>query len=209
MVRDVSDDFDEMIDEFKKMFNVDSDIFEVDFFFIPESGIDLKSKRTGKNIKGFKVSYHFEAGMEKPDIKIEGIIDEKKIREQLKDIDLNKYPNLKNILDSKSVSEIDANSLLFDSPLEKNVSSTSEPYTEINDKKDSSEIILEIPGIEQENIQLKFNEYGNQVKITADNGQRKYSKIISLPFKSSELDCELEVNNGITIIKASKTKTNK
>ena len=205
----MSDDFDEMIDEFKKMFNVDSDIFEVDFLFIPESGIDLKSNRTGKNIKGFKVSYHFEAGMEKPDIKIEGIIDEKKIREQLKDIDLNKYPNLKNILESKTINEIDATSLSLDSSLEGNDSSTSEPYTEINDKKEYSEIILELPGIEQDNVQLEFNEFGNQIKISAKSGKRKYSKTISLPFKSSELDCDLEVNNGIAVIKASKTKTNK
>ncbi|HEC37881.1 MAG TPA: hypothetical protein ENI29_06565 [bacterium] len=205
----MSDDFDEIFDEFKKMFNVDSDIFEVDFLFIPESGIDLKSNRTGKNIKGFKVSYHFEAGMEKPDIKIEGIIDEKKIREQLKGIDLNKYPNLKNILESRAVNEIDVTSLSMDFPLEKNVSPTSEPYTEIIDKKDYSEIILEIPGMEQDDIQLEFNENRNQLKFTVENGERRYSKIIFLPFKSSKVDCELEVNNGIAILKASKTKSNK
>jgi HSP20 family molecular chaperone IbpA len=204
----VSDDFDEIIDEFKKIFNVDSDAFEVDFLFIPESGIDLKSYRNEKKVKGFKISYHFETGMEKPEIKIEGIIDERKIREQLKGIDLKKYPNLKNILESK-VNEIDATTLSLDFPLEKNDSSILEPYTEIIDKKNYSEIILEIPGMEQDDIQLEFNENGNQLKFTVENGERRYSKIIFLPFKSSKVDCELEVNNGIAILKASKTKSNK
>ncbi|HDZ18278.1 hypothetical protein LCGC14_0590810 [marine sediment metagenome] len=205
----MSDDFDEIIDEFKKMFNVDSDAFEVDFLFIPESGIDLKSDRNEENVRGFKISYHFETGMEKPEIKIEGIIDKKKVREQLKGIDLDKYPNLKNILGSKAVNEIDASNLSLDFSPEENVSSILEPYTEISDKGDYSEIILEIPGIKQENVQLEFNEYGNQVKFTAENGDRRYSKIIYLPFKSSKVDCELEVNNGIAILKASKTKSNK
>lgn len=204
----MSDDFDEIIDEFKKIFNVDSDAFEVDFLFIPESGIDLKSDRNEKIVNGFKISYHFETGMEKPEIKIEGIIDERKIREQLKGIDLKKYPNLKNILESK-VNEIDATTLSLDFPLEKNDSSILEPYTEIIDKKNYSEIILEIPGMEQDDIQLEFNENGNQLKFTVENGERRYSKIIFLPFKSSKVDCELEVNNGIAILKASKTKSNK
>ena len=203
----MSDDIDEIIDEFKKMFNVDSDAFEVDFLFIPESGIDLKSDHNEKEVKGFKISYHFETGMEKPEIKIEGIIDEKKIREQLKGVDLDKYPSLKNIMDSNGTNELDATTLSLDFPLEENVSSILEPYTEITDNRDYSEIVLEIPGIEEDNVNIEFNEECNQIMFTAENGARKYSKVISLPFKSSKLDCDLEVNNGIIILKARKSKT--
>jgi len=203
-----SDDFDEFIDEFKKMFNVDSDGFEVDFLFIPESSLDLNSDYHEEKVKGFKISYHFEAGMEKPEIKIEGVIDEKQIREQLKGIDLNKYPNLRNILKSRSVNEIDAANLnlSLDTFVEEDDSNILVPYTEIIDKKDSTEIVLETPGIKENNVNIEFNEDGNQLIFSAENGVRRYSKTISLSFKSSKKDCELEVNNGITILKARKSE---
>ena len=202
----MSDDFDEIFDDFKKMFNVDSDEFEVDFFFIPESSIDLNSDQNEKEVKGFKISYHFETGMEKPEVKIEGVIDEKQIREQLKDIDLNKYPNLRNILESRSVNEIDASTLSLDTFIEEDDSNILVPYTEIIDKKDSTEIVLETPGIEENNVNIEFNEDGNQLIFSAESGERKYSKTISLSFKSSKKDCELEVNNGIAILKARKSE---
>lgn len=202
----MSDDFDEFIDEFKKMFNLDSDLFEVDFLFIPESSLDLNSDHYEEKVKGFKISYHFETGMEKPEVKIEGMIDEKQIREQLKGIDLNRYPNLRNILESRSVNEIDAGILSLDTFIEEDDSNILVPYTEIIDKKDSTEIVLETPGIEENNVNIEFNEDGNQLIFSAENGERRYSKTISLSFKSSKKDCELEVNNGIAILKARKSE---
>jgi len=202
----ISDDFDEIIDEFKKMFNVDSDTFEVDFLFIPESGLDLNSGHVEKDVKGFKISFHFETGMEKPEIKIEGIIDEKKIREQLEGVDLNGHPNLKNVLESKFVTEIDATSLSMDSFIEEADTNILVPYAEIIDNNDSTEIVLETPGIEENNVHIEFNEDSNQLIFSAENGGRRYSKTISLPFKSSKKDCELEVNNGIVILKARKSE---
>ena len=52
----MSDDFDEFIDEFKKMFNLDSDMFEVNFLFIPESSLDLNSDHYEEKVKAFKIS---------------------------------------------------------------------------------------------------------------------------------------------------------
>ena len=203
-VRSVSDDFDEMIDEFKKMLNLDSDAFEVDFLFIPETGIDIDSGPTEKDVKGFKISYHFEPGMEKPDINIEGMIDEKKIREHLKNIDMSKYPNLNNILESKSSNEIDASRLSLDYPQREDEHNGIEPYTEITDWEDFTEIVLEIPGMEEDNVSIEFGEEGRKLIFTAENLERKYSKIINLPFESSNFDCELDVNNGIAHLKVNR-----
>ncbi|MFX1600126.1 MAG: hypothetical protein ACFFB6_05970, partial [Promethearchaeota archaeon] len=74
------DEFDDIIDEIKKYFKIDSDKFDVDFLFIPESESNINLKPKNEKIKGFKISYHFETGMEKPEIRIEGNIDDKRIR---------------------------------------------------------------------------------------------------------------------------------
>ncbi|KKN20778.1 hypothetical protein LCGC14_0932090 [marine sediment metagenome] len=201
----MSDDFDEIIDEFKKMLNLDSDAFEVDFLFIPASDVDLDLGRDKKNIEGFKISYHFETGMEKPEIKIESNIDKSRIREYLKDIDLSKHLNLKNINNSKLIKEIDASKLSLDSYRQENDLYVLEPYTEITDEKDLSEIILEIPGMEEDNVSIDFSEEGRRIIFTAENKNRKYTKKIALLFKSSKRDYKLEVNNGLAILKVYKS----
>jgi len=110
-VRNVPDDFDEFIDEIRKYFKIDTDLFDVDFLFIPESEKNLDLKPKDNRIKGFKISYHFETGMEKPEIRFEGNFDDKRIREYLKNVDFLKYPDLKKIFETKSIEEIDASEL--------------------------------------------------------------------------------------------------
>lgn len=201
----MSDDFDEIIDEFKKMLNFDSDAFEVDFLFIPASDVDLDLDRDKKNIEGFKISYHFETGMEKPKIKIESNIDKSRIREYLKEIDLSKHPNLKNIINSRPIKEIDVGKLSLDFYRQENDLYVLEPYTEITDEKDLSEIVFEIPGMEEDNVRIDFSEEGRRIIFTAENKNRKYTKSIPLPFKSSKRDYKLEVNNGLAILKVYKS----
>lgn len=199
-MRNVLDDFDDFIDEFKKNFKINSDIFDIDFIFIPESKNNLEIKPENKNIKGFKVSYHFESGMDKPDIKIEGNIDENRIRELLKGMDMSKYPKLKKMFERKSVSEYDANMLSLETQESKENFEYLEPQTEINDYKDYSEIVFEIPGISREDIEINFNDLGNQLRIKAENKNRKYMKTVKLPFISSLKDYDIEVKNGLAII---------
>lgn len=200
----MSDDIDELIDEFRKYFNLDSNSFEIDFLFIPESKTALNSKHDEKEMKGFKISYHFETGMEKPEIKIEGNIDEKRIREQLKDVDLNKYPNLKKILDSKIIEEIDAGDLSLESPLQEDDYYTIEPYTEIINKENSIEIVFEIPGMEENDVRVDFSEEDSRLLFFAKNKERKYTKIIPIVYKSPNVDYNLEVNNGLAILRVNK-----
>ncbi|MFW9987451.1 MAG: Hsp20/alpha crystallin family protein [Candidatus Odinarchaeota archaeon] len=196
----MSDDFDDFIDEIKKNFKIDSDIFDIDFLFIPESKNNLGIKPEKKNIKGFKVSYHFESGMDKPEIKVEGKIDENRIRELLKGMDISKYPKLKNMFKAKSVNEYDANMLSLETQEHKENFEYLEPQVEINDYKDCSEIVFEIPGMNKEDIKIDINEGGDQLTFKAENKNRKYMKTIQLPFISSLKDCDTEVKNGLAII---------
>ena len=204
-MRNVLDDFDDIIDEIKKRFKLDSDVFDVDFLFIPESKNNLGLKPENKNIKGFKVSYHFESGMEKPEIKIEGNVDEKRIRELLKNIDLSKYPTLKKMVETKSMNEYDANLLSLESHEQEEDLYILKPQAEINDYNDYTEIVLEIPGMSEEDVIINFTDGGNQLIFKAENKNRKFMKTFQLPFISSPKDYELEVKNGLAIIVAKKS----
>ncbi|MFX1329880.1 MAG: Hsp20/alpha crystallin family protein [Promethearchaeota archaeon] len=195
------DDFDDIIDKIKKYFKLNSDIFDIDFLFIPESKKDFKLDPEDKNIKGLKVSYHFESGMDKPEIKIEGNIDKKRIHDYLKNVDLSKYPTLERLFDTKFMEEIDASELSLEYTRDSKDLSVLEPITEINDCKDFTEIILEIPGMRKEDVQINYSEEGTKLIFKAENQFRKFMKHIYLPFKSSFKDSQLEVNNGLAIIK--------
>ncbi|UCC20052.1 MAG: Hsp20/alpha crystallin family protein [Promethearchaeota archaeon] len=194
------DDFDDFIDDIKKYFNINSDMFDVDFLFIPESERDSGLKPQNKKVKGFKISYHFESGMEKPEIRIEGNIDDQKIREYLANVDLSKYPTLKRLFDTETLEPIDANKLSLDLSEQVDNLSILEPYTEINDYKDYTEIILDIPGMSEKNIKIDISEGGTQLIFNAENKSRRFMKNIYLPFKTNAESYDLEVKNGIGII---------
>lgn len=196
------DDYDDIFDELKKYLKYDSSLFDVEFFIFPESG--FKKDLDDLDQKGFKVSYHFEKGMDKPDIKIEGDIDENKLREYMKKFDIKNDPRLEKFFmkpNKTSKRVYDANELSLE-PCDRNdPSCVVEPYTEINDSEDSTEIIIEIPGINQEDILVNFHDEGRKLTFSAQNEKRNYVKQIHLPFKSSMDNYSIEVNNGIAILK--------
>ena len=76
-----------------------------------------------------------------------------------------------------------------------------EPYTEITNNPDFNEILIEIPGVNKEDVNVGFKEAGKKLVFTAESKSRRYLKMIALPFKSSEENLDLEVNNGIAVIK--------
>jgi len=203
-VRNELDDFDDIIDEIKRYFKLDSEIFDVDFLFIPESKIDLDVNPENKNVRGFKVSYHFESGMEKPEIKIEGNIDENRIRELLKDVDISRYPTLNKMFEPSSLKELDAKTLSLEYPIQDEDLYILEPHTEINDYNEYTEIVLEIPGMSEEDVIIDFSEGGNKLIFNAENKNRRFMKNVHLPFASSPKGIEMEVKNGLAIIIAKK-----
>ncbi|MFX1574934.1 MAG: Hsp20/alpha crystallin family protein [Promethearchaeota archaeon] len=200
------DDFDDFIDEIKKYFKIDSDIFDVDFLFLPESEIYRDKIFNDKNVKGFKISFHYETGMDKPEIKVEGNLDDKKLHNYLKNIDISKYPKLKELFNLVPKNEIDAGELSLEFNNRNKDIDFLEPYTEIIDTNDTLEIIFEIPGMDKDNVKISFNEEGNELIFNAENETHKYTKNISLSFNSSKKEVKLDVNNGIANIKLNKYK---
>ena len=199
MVRDMSDDIDDIFDKIRKYFKFNADIFDLDFFVFPEP--DLNSEMNpDKTERGFKVSYHYESGMDKPDIKIEGDIDEKKLRDLLKDRNIKVDPKLNKMLKSPIKNGINAEELTLELCKHDDSSCVIEPYTEINDNIEFTEVILEVPGIEKEDIILGINGIDKKLTVSAESPKRKYFKHITIPSNCVMDDYTLELKNGIAIL---------
>ena len=193
------DDYDDIIGKLKKFFNFDSNLFDMDFFIFPEMSKKLDPKK--KRSKGYKISYHFETGMDEPEIKIEGDIDEKELNQYLKEYDFGKDPRFKVLKRPTRKELIDAKELSLEPTEQQEKSHITEPFIEVNDFTDFTQIIIEVPGIEKGDIKLDLNDKGNKLIISAENQIRKYIREVYLPFKTSLKNYNIEVNNGIATLK--------
>ncbi len=198
------DEYDDLFDKIKKYFKIDSDIFDVDFLFIPESENSLDLKPENDHTKGFKISYHFERGMDKPDVRIKGNINKRQIRDYLNKIDLSKDPYIEKIFNASPTEEIDVNNLSLDFSEDTIDLPIVDPDTEVNNYNDAAEIILDIPGINKEDVLIELKKNGTELIFSAENRNRKYNKILTLPFKCNLENCKIEVKNGLAIIKIKK-----
>ncbi|MFX0031787.1 MAG: Hsp20/alpha crystallin family protein [Candidatus Hodarchaeota archaeon] len=197
----MSDDYDEYDDFFeiiKKYLGINTDMFDVDFLFLPEIGSDPQSKEGA----GFKVTYHFEAGMDRPEVRIEGDFDEKKLQDYFERINYSNYPNFKVISQKINKKEIDVKELQLDSV--DNKSKAIEPFTEIIECTDHIKIIIEAPGVDKSQLLLSLSEDGRSLRINAKSQFRKFLKTIHLPFKCSLDNYNLEIKNGIITLKLNK-----
>jgi len=205
---DDNDDFDDFFEEIKKYLSLNADMFDMDFIFLPESSLDPNLTPHDKNVKGFKVTYHFEPGMDKPEIRIEGDFDQKKIQDYLNKINVPNNSRLKKLKKSKNQNVIDATNLIIDPLGQGNTSDIKEPFSEVCDFDNYMEIIIELPGIEKGHVILSLGEDEKTLKISADNGIRRYLKQIQLPFNTSMNKYKLEINNGIATIIMRKKNSN-
>ena len=193
---------DDLMDEIRKFFKINSDLFDVDFFIFPEMDNERNSEK--EISKGFKISYHYDSELDSPEIKIEGDIDKKKLHEYLKNYNIDPNMKIKKLMPPSPRIEggtIDAEELSLEPCIHSDDSCIIEPYTEIDDSKNTYEIIFEVPGIESEDIMLNFSDTEKKVMLTAKSKDRNYSKDVKIPFKPSSKEYNMEVNNGIAILK--------
>jgi len=201
----MTDEYDDFIEKIKKMLNIDSNRFDIDLFFMPEKNMKFPFNRDNEKTKGFKISYHFDEGMDKPEIHFEGDIDRKKLNEYLKNIDISQNPYFKNLGKKNQSNVIDAKELCLEPCTDKNKTCVLEPFSEMNVNDDIVEILIEMPGIEKGHILISSVKDGEKVKISAENESRKFFKTFDLPFKVKVGDYIMDVNNGITTIKLKKS----
>ena len=194
------DDYNEFLERIKKFLNIDSDIFDVDFLFLPEPNFNPKTNLKDENVKGFKVTYHFESGMDKPEIKIEGNFDEKKLQDYFKRLNIPNFPQSKRLGQSGKKQAINLGTLSLQPNMEQEKSMAKEPYYEINLHQDFADIVIEAPGIEKGHIILSLSEDGRKLKVSIEINFVNNEKEILLPFESTMEGHVLEVNNGIISI---------
>ncbi len=200
MSDEYDDDYNDFLERIKEYLNLDQGAFNVDFLFLPEPNFDPKMNPNDNKFKGFKVTYHFESGMDKPEIKVEGNFDKKKLQEYFKTFNLSKHPQIRRLNPSRDRQIIDASKLSLQPNYEKINSLTKDTYFEINFHEDSAEIIIEAPGIEKGHILLSLSEDGRTLRVSIEINFINIEREIILPFESTMDDHILEVNNGIITI---------
>ncbi len=194
------DDYNEFLERIKKYLNIDSDIFDVDFLFMPEHNFDPNLNLKDENVKAFKVTYHFEPGMDKPEIRIEGNYDKKKLKDYFKRFNISNLSQFKQLGQSGNKQAIDVGTLSLEPNIKHKKSTAKELYHEINIHEDFTDILIEAPGIEMGHILLSLSEDGRNLKVSIEINFVNVVKEIRLPFESTMDDHVLEVNNGIVSI---------
>jgi HSP20 family molecular chaperone IbpA len=208
---DDDDEYDEFIDKIKNKFNIDSDVFDAEFYIFPSSGLGKKFGLDPED-KGFKITYHYERGMDKPEIKIHGNFNKDKLEDYLKRMKFigKNQPNFKklfqsNIRNKKSQKIVDARELSLQEPQGNGEKKEiTEPNVELIESGDMIELIIEAPGIKESDIFISLDDQNKVLRFSAENDQRRYNKSIQLPCKSSVLNDTLEINNGIVFFKCKK-----
>jgi len=205
------DEYKNFIKKFKKYFNfyADDDIKDIEFYIYPSNNLGNNSKSNSNN-KGIKISYHYEKGMENPDIKIQGDINKSNINDYLKNLDFLKN-NTKfkefikpKIEKNKSKRIIDVNELSLKQKFDHKELLTEEPYNEFHESNLFIEFLLEVPGIREKDILITINDEKETLIFSAENKDKRYHKSIQLPYKVYILNETLEINNGIVLFKCKK-----
>ncbi len=84
------------------------------------------------------------------------------------------------------------------------LSNEREPLVDIMEDDKNITIVVELPGVEKDEIDLRGN--GKELKIKVDGKKRKYSKVISLPDNVTFDKAKATYNNGILEISIPKSK---
>ncbi|GAH27319.1 unnamed protein product, partial [marine sediment metagenome] len=134
----------------------------------------------------------FESGMEKPEIKIEGDFDEKKLQEYFKKLNLSPYPQFKTLRKSGKKQVMDVGTLSLKPDFEREDFLEKEPYYEFNVYDDYVEIVIELPGIEKGHIILSLSKDGSKLKILTESNFQNFEKELRLPFESTMKDHVVE-----------------
>ncbi|RLE66608.1 MAG: Hsp20/alpha crystallin family protein [Thermoprotei archaeon] len=90
------------------------------------------------------------------------------------------------------------------------ISESIEPFTDVIEEKDVIKVIMDIPGVEKDKINVEMTE--DTIEVSASNGDRKYHKTIQLKKKIKPETAKAKYKNGvltITVEKAEKDKETK
>ncbi len=87
-----------------------------------------------------------------------------------------------------------------------NISEEREPLVDITETDNEVHVIVELPGVEKEDIKMHGTE--TTLSIDVDTAERKYHKIVELPVKVDTKKAKASYKNGVLEVKLQK-KTDK
>ena len=87
------------------------------------------------------------------------------------------------------------------------ISDRIEPFTDVREEEDKVMVIVDIPGVEKEDINVEATE--NEVVISAERGERKYYKVVKLPAKVKPETAKAQYKNGVLTITIEKVEKGK
>lgn len=210
---------DEFYKRVRKMFDFDGFMNFDNFDELFNRQIDMNDPNVEK--KGYSVSYKFGTGMDKPEYKIEGDLTEEEveqIKNNIENLNFNFGFNLKpssirndtNQLDFKEVSKRMENETTADEDIQpkytkKQNKPIEEPFHELYEEENETVIIVELPGIEKENINISIDPDNSKGLIVhAEGTYVDYEARINLNRNFKMENVKGKSKNGIFQITISK-----
>ena len=194
------EDYKKFMKRFRNIFEDFSDFYDknlgfTDFSEFPMIDFDKDFKFKDNDTKSYSISYHYQTGMDKPEIRVQGDINDEALSKFLKGIPkfITEQPTIKKLSLTPEGAEVTSQS-----------EGAIEPYTEITDSEDYTEICLELPGVEKEDIKLHFDL--EELTLVAQRNGRKFYKEIKLPAFLDKENYDLELKNGIASLKIKRNK---
>ena len=87
------------------------------------------------------------------------------------------------------------------------ISDEREPLADVTTTDKEVKVILEMPGVNKENI--KINAYDNSVEVKSEHPQRKYHRVIEIPPEADTETIKSTYKNGILEIVFNKKEQTK
>ncbi len=192
------DIFDYMNKRFKKMFK-DWSLFGEDFddmFKNLDETFEIRSPKTrfknkeGKS-KSYSISYKYQTGMKEPEIHVSGDATEKDVDRFLSGIQKRFGSHMLDLSDKKQIT------LGLGSGKEQENDGYKTPMMDIVNENEHVDLVLEMPGIGEKDLVIETE--GKKVFITAESGQNKYKREVTLDFEPKK-KIKARENHGIVTI---------
>ena len=87
------------------------------------------------------------------------------------------------------------------------ISETIEPFTDILEEDDKIKVIIDMPGVEKEDIKVEATE--KTITVSAERGERKYYRKIDLPKEVIPETARAQYKNGVLTITLEKKEKEK
>ncbi len=84
------------------------------------------------------------------------------------------------------------------------VSEEIEPLTDVIEDEDKVRVVVEMPGVDKENISVTVSDDGKKLYVSARSGDRKYYKEIDLPAPVDPKKAKATYKNGVLSVELEK-----